>query len=347
MTTGDDTYSCTGYTLETWDDATGTWGEPVLHGGVLAAALTDLTVKVRLTWQWTHTAGPGFDAAFNDYVTDGLVIHLDGIRNTGLVPVHDDTAETWADLSDLGGFARIIHNADDGSAWAADGYTFGGGAYGKLQRTLNVGSAFTVQIVCDVTPSAQETNYPSLFGAADDKCNFYTYGKGTTLNFKSVKGGRVQCAGWTGRYVTGLYNKAKAVVFHAASGTVEEGTDATSVGNQTYCVGSVFKSTDANHAVERYLNGTIKAVRVYNKVLTEAELEQNRALDDARFFDGIPVTNVVVATAVAGAEGNEGSGAYAFDADGYTFSAPQRTVLPCGVASRPMFLIRSIWFTIK
>lgn len=50
MTSGDDTYSCTGYTLETWDDATGTWGEPVLHGGVLAAALTDITAKVRLTW---------------------------------------------------------------------------------------------------------------------------------------------------------------------------------------------------------------------------------------------------------------------------------------------------------
>ncbi|MBR1586886.1 MAG: hypothetical protein IJ658_01045, partial [Kiritimatiellae bacterium] len=287
---------------------------------VLAAGLTGAT-----------SAMAGLLYEPGNYAAQGnLLLQLDGIRNVAPLRAHDGQATTWRDLSsscNLLAFEDAHATANVVSEWAADGYTFGGGAYGKLQRTLNVGSAFTVQIVCDVTPSAQETNYPSLFGAADDKCNFYTYGKGTTLNFKSVKGGRVQCAGWTGRYVTGLYNKAKAVVFHAASGTVEEGADATSVGNQTYCVGSVFKSTDANHAVERYLNGTIKAVRVYNKVLTEAELEQNRALDDARFFDGIPVTNVVVATAVAGAEGNEGSGAYAFDADGYTFSAPQRTVL--------------------
>ena len=74
----------------------------------------------------------------------------------------------------------------------------------------------------------------------------------------------------------------------------------------------------------RYLVGTIKAIRVYNKVLSNTELAANREIDEARFFTGIPVTNVVVATSIPGLEGNEGSGVYAYDDSGYTFTAPQK-----------------------
>lgn len=35
-----------------------------------------------------------------DYVQDGLVIHLDGIRNAGVDAEHDSTAVTWANLAD-------------------------------------------------------------------------------------------------------------------------------------------------------------------------------------------------------------------------------------------------------
>ena len=62
--------------------------------------------------------------------------------------------------------------------------------------------------------------------------------------------------------------------------------------------------------------GTIHSYRYYKKVLTEEELAWNRVVDEARFFDRVappPVTNVVVATAVAGVEGTEPAGNYAVD----------------------------------
>ena len=68
-------------------------------------------------------------------------------------------------------------------------------------------------------------------------------------------------------------------------------------------------------------------MRIYNKVLSASELTQNRELDEARFFTGIPVTNVVVATSVTGLDGNEPAGVYAYDENGYTFSAPKRAAL--------------------
>ena len=263
---------------------------------------------------------------------NNLLLHLDGIRNVGLTKAHDSTAAAWIDLSSSANSAVFGNTTGSGitSAWAADGYTVGGGEYGKLQNTINVGNVFTIQIVCDMTPSAQGSKYPSLFGAADDKCNFYTYNTGTSINFKTVKGARKEAGGWTGRYVTGLYNKAGQVVFHSASGTVAEGASADSVGAQTYYIGGVFKSGNDTYLKERYLNGTIKAIRIYSKVLTTAELTANRAIDDARFFNGIPVTNAVVATAVAGVEGNESVGVYAVDENGYTFSAPRKTMTADG-----------------
>ena len=202
---------------------------------------------------------------------------------------------------------------------------FGGGEYGILAKTVNPGNVFTIQIVCDMTPSEQASKYPSLFGVADDKCNFYTYGTGNKVMFKTANGSNIGLENWGGKYLTAMYYEAGKTSFQTATGSAPaKGSKADSVGAQTFCIGSVYKASDDNYAKERYLNGTVKAIRIYNKILSATELNTNRALDEARFFAGIPVTNVVVATAVAGLEGNEGSGAYAYDENGYTFSAPHK-----------------------
>ena len=336
MTSGDDTYSCTGYTLETWDDATGTWGEPVLHGGVLAAALTDLTAKVRLTWQWTHTAGPGFDAAFNDYVTDGLVIHLDGIRNTGLAPVHDDTAETWADLSDSGGYARLIRNADDGSAWAADGYTlggkeyYGGRSYVQMSGSRTLDGPYTIQEVLDFDRErANRINvpWPGLMGTTDtgDKLAYYYNmpNVGTPdVRLKVMNTYLYQISGWGGDYVTAIFNGTQTASFKGATTAGVTWKDFTYVpGTRTFTFGS--GNGGGSGYADRYLTGTIKGVRFYNRALTDAELARNRAADEIRFFGRAPAATgeLVVASDVKGLVGNQPCGMYR-PAGAYTFTAP-------------------------
>ncbi len=262
---------------------------------------------------------------------DNLILHLDGIRNVGELKAHDADATAWVDLAagNTATFGAIL-GRNVTSEWTTDGYTFGNGAYGELANTINVGNAFTIQFVCDVDLSEQTSSYPTVFGAAGDLLNFYGY-KGQTrfmFNTKGISGSvNAQLSNWEGRYMTALYDKKGKASFQTATGSVTAGSDTTSVGAQKLYIGDVLNPSDGNptgYATARYLDGTLKAIRIYNKVLSTDELAANRALDEVRFFGELPVTNVVVATAVDGLEGCEGSGAYAIDADGYTFTAPQK-----------------------
>jgi hypothetical protein len=264
---------------------------------------------------------------------DALLLQLDGIRNVGLLKAHDGDASQWIDLA-AGNSVSFGNKTGSGvvSEWTDDGYVFGGGEIGRLADAISLGNAFTIQLVFDADKSAQTANYPFFFDCGGDNCGFYTYKVDTNnqliFRVKAVSGvADASIKPWTGRhyYATALYDKGKSSVFETETGTVTAGTTTTSVGSRAFTIGGRWLGTASDN--DRYLNGTIKAVRVYNKVLSTAELSQNRALDDARFFNGVPVTNVVVATAVAGLEGNEETGVYAFDAEGYTFSAPQKATL--------------------
>ena len=335
MTAGDDTYSCTGYTLETWDDATGTWGAPVQYSGVLAAALTDLTAKVRLTWQWTHTAGPGFDAAFNDYATDGLVLQLDGIRNAGTAPVHDDAAATWPDLSELGGYARFVHNAADGSAWTADGYYFGGTSYAVMTSTRTLDTIFTFQVVSEVDTNANCRTamiWPALLGTTDtgDPMPMYINNNNNNSSAVNCKVGNsnigITISNWLGEYATAWSDGVNASVFATVTPASTK-PFAHSAGTRTITVGS--GNGGGSGYASRYLLGTVKSVRIYNRALTNEELARSRAADEARFFARAPTAatgEVIVRSSAEGLSGNQLNGAYR-PASSYTFTAPAEVIL--------------------
>ena len=260
-----------------------------------------------------------------------LLLQLDGIRNVGMTKAHDGNAATWVDLA-AGNIVSFGNKTGSGvvSEWADDGYVFGGGEIGRLANNINFGNAFTIQLVYDADKSTQAAKYPFFFDCGgSDKCGIYTYKAADNnqliFRVKAISGiSDAKINPYTGRhyYATALYDKGKSSLFETETGSVTAGTTTTSVGSQAVTVGGRWSGTASDN--ERYLTGTIKAVRVYNKVLSAEELAQNRALDEVRFFAGIPVTNVVVATAVAGLEGNEESGAYAYDEDGYIFTAPKK-----------------------
>ena len=124
---------------------------------------------------------PRHDAAFNDYVTDGLIVHLDGIRNTGAQAVHDSTATTWADLANPGDYARfVIPDADCG--WRRDGYYFDGksvACYAIMNTPRTLGTAFTAQAVLDFDCNNSHrinTAWPGILGTtANEKDYFAMY----------------------------------------------------------------------------------------------------------------------------------------------------------------------------
>ena len=93
------------------------------------------------------------------------------------------------------------------------------------------------------------------------------------------------------------------------------------------CVG-----TDYTNNKGYCLKGFIKSVRVYDRVLTDQELAQNREIDEARFGTvRIPGPgSVTVAESLHGCVGREHSGVYV--ADGWTFSSGIRTNTLVGIS---------------
>lgn len=291
---------------------------------------------------------------------ENLVLHLDGIRNAGALKAHDAAAATWADLasSRTAAFREIssiasrsvpaTSLADGTSGWTDDGYYFNGTSLAQMSSSLTLGNTYTIQVVCDVNTDKFQTRFsqsagivsegnlqwPGFVGTTDtdgnDYCNIY-YNCGSGQQKVNAKMGKtnfdlyVTKAEWNNHYLTAWSSGSQVSLFDGSAVGARMSKNL-SVGTRTLTFGASYGSTEYG-AWRRSLVGTIKAIRIYNKALSDAELAANRALDEARFFTGVPVTNVVVATEIAGLEGNEASGPYAFDAEGYTFAAPAHSTL--------------------
>ena len=100
-----------------------------------------------------------------------------------------------------------------------------------------------------------------------------------------------------------------------------------SAGTRTITVGS--GNGGGSGYASRYLLGTVKSVRIYNRALTNEELARSRAADEARFFARAPTAatgEVIVRSNVERLSGNQPNGAYR-PASSYTFTAPAEVIL--------------------
>ncbi len=292
---------------------------------------------------------------------ENLVLQLDGIRNAGALKAHDSTAKAWVDLksasrkadikaiSSISGRSVPETSLKEGTAeWKDDGYYFDGITFLLMSDTLTLDNTYTIQVVCDVDTGKFQTRFtasqsvagppsndrelkwPGFVGSTDtdgkDYCNIY-YNCGDkrvntkmgNVNFDVF----VNQAAWGNHYLTAWANGTQASLFDGAAVGTKTSKNLT-VGTRTLTFGTSYGSSTYG-AWRRSLVGTIKAVRIYNKALDDTELAANRALDEARFFGAVPV-HAVVATSVEGLEGNE-AGEYAFDSEGYTFTAPAQATL--------------------
>ena len=310
------------------------------------------------------------DLGVDQYVTDGLVLHLDGIANAGADAAHDAAAASWANLAATGGAAVFTNLCgqtidtesatgsktetiplSDGSAWTAKGYYFGGYTWALMDTAVTLARSVTVQTVSDADPGLMRRRveaqidelkvgswWATLVGTTNETNRLLLYYSTTyraedwdydCLRFNAADGGRYGglSKGWKGRYATAILDEAngKAALFQTA--TPESWSNQTAkadIGGNRLSVGSGFggrkesmegggtyDKTDPQVWVNHCLVGTVHAVRVYNRVLADAELRQNRVLDDMRFFQ-IPDTPTGV-VCVASSVGLVPSSAYNFD----------------------------------
>lgn len=200
---------------------------------------------------------------FSLYVTDGLVLWLDGIKNTA--SGHDASATYWEDLSGNG--HDYGYNANN---IIYDKYLDVNGTGGYLRNALTESErsaiiAGTVEIVYD----AANTGTDALIA----------------LGFGNVK--------------NTISRKNGSILFRAGSPNLSIGI---LTGVHTYCSemyrdGEAASNTNVNAAwtngsadrLFMFWNGTyqfkghVYALRVYDRILTESEIIQNFKVDKTRF----------------------------------------------------------------
>ena len=345
-------WRCAGYQVQTWDAATSAWGaqRTVLCDGLQSVEYTSPSgaafPSVRLTWLWEPVSGArtAADYAPADYAAGGLQLHLDGLAR-------GSSATVWSDLSGHGRDATLNGNPGGESHWTDDGYFFASNAVFRTANTTDarfaLGHDYTMQTVSDVNFADNLRDSNAQGGTFVSPIDHYPYG---SIWIKSDGTGTIQHR--TGDTTGAAWDMNAAVVV----GTEGHATYLTALrnGNRTALVeGTAYPTTsntkrnqacidwaegskdDAPEATywgvgsasagggAHPLYGTIKSVRLYDRMLSEDELAWNRRVDEARFFGRLATTNVVL-------EASEWNGALAagpYEVFGaHTFVASPSTV---------------------
>ena len=332
-------YVLGGYTLETWNGSA--WGTPAVHDGETSCTLSNTSGKVRLTWQYARPEGEGYLVVYDveDYVQDGLVWHYDGIRNAGASADHNPNAMTWVNLGTDGSSRNLVPfmwKVGDQGTWEADCYAFKGNSVWQfLSVPYTVPATFTMQTLIDVNiAEGQVSNFPYVYSGSYSKFGLALW---TPTNFcyaNSQGEDRENMPRFV--HYSRRYDYATTIL-DGSNNTMAtfDGTTAPTSGDYTTGFRQ-FDSDVKSYALTDFriggfgadtasLVGKIKNLRYYpNKVLSTAELEQNRRVDEWRFFHRPSVTNVVVASETTRPflHGNESEGPWQVSGS-YTFTAPE------------------------
>ncbi|MBQ4200266.1 MAG: hypothetical protein II649_10350 [Kiritimatiellae bacterium] len=280
----------------------------------------------------------------NDYVQDGLVGHFDAIRNVGAEAVHDSNATVWKNLAD-GPDAEFQYRsgATPDSGWTDTSYFFKEDAMATAVGTIDLGTNFTVQIAITADPAAQTTStvggnqdassYNAWFNDNPKNDNgFWTLGTAANLigNFTKLKtapSGNVRpyISNWSGEYVTWMLDGANGKCWTFETDTIPNCTSLTVVSEKPaarkYCWGAEYNADKG--VLQAFLTGEYHSVRLYNRVLSDLEIKQNRRVDEARYRGKGDVTIVNGAIGETGATGESSlpDGVYNLEADSWTFTA--------------------------
>ena len=315
-------WQCSGYQLQTWDAATSSWGSQASFDSCTYSSPSGSSfASVRLTWLWKPVSGArtAADYALADYATGALQLHLDGKE-------HGVSDWVWTDLSGNGRDATYNGNKNGTSHWTGDGFFCNSNAVfttaDSAAAKFALGHRYTMQVLADASSHD--------YGQANKHGTFVApYVNNTSLSLGSIwykddgmytvqhRHDGLNGAAWNGR--AGIATRANGAdgsmtylaalrdgaAFALVAGTKYPATTNT-IGYQT-CLDWSLGTTDKVAEPGRWcigsstlggggdpLYGTIKSVRLYDRLLSEDELAWNRKVDEARFFGRLATTNVVL-----------------------------------------------------
>ncbi len=311
-------YACAGYRIETWDAAARVWNVAETSAArTKTFSGTSGAANRRLVWLWTLTQGirSAADYTTADYVQAGLASNFDGINNYGATRTHYNSAGIWLNLADGGPDATLVATAlSDPNAsavagsWVADGYTFGGKNHFALKENVAFGQQLSAQFILAYDHDSNIGSYPNIFGTTantgrDDLIVYFDRSSGNVNNglklrpnFKLQNVTRhTMASDWTGPYLNVFYDdleRKKASISNAELPAWIKSNASGTLPSWPYTIGTGRNATQQT----RMFVGKISSVRLYNRILTDDELHQNRKVDEIRFNNGFAnYANLVVA----------------------------------------------------
>ena len=217
-----------------------------------------------------------------NYVKEGLVLHLDGINNTG--NGHSNTTTMWKDLSGNDGKLNNFDNTDN-SGWFENGISFDG-----INDVIEVAESDTIspkeqtiEIILQKDGDSNTTDGRQIFFV---KWKGYTMeiNKNNTISYGRNSGYLTYL---TSNKTINLSEKYSIVAKH------ENNISRLYINNifekeqnvQPIAYSMMKTITIGNYAGNggQYLNGKIYSIRMYNRALTDSEMEHNYEIDKERF----------------------------------------------------------------
>lgn len=215
-----------------------------------------------------------------DYIKSGLLLYLDGIDNTR--NGHDGESTIWEDLSGNRNDGTLANfNNTSTSGWASNCINFD-----SIDDMISVPESSTTNPVAQTIEVVLKCNGDSS-NSVDGRQIFFVKWYGYTMELNSDK--TISYGRKNGYLVTKssinysrIYNitaendgnKSKIYI----NNTYNNEQDAVPVAYSDMnliTIGSYNKS--------RYFNGSIYAIRMYNRALTDEEIDHNYQIDKARF----------------------------------------------------------------
>ena len=300
VTVGNNTYSCTGYRLETWNAAKRMWESPVETASAMMAELSSANENRRITWLYALTAGirSAADYDVGDYVQQGLVANYDGIRNLGPGNGHATMAQRWRDSS-YRDVPMIAASNSAHRAWVGFGHHFTAAEENFFEMTepISLGQNGTVQGVLDVSTAAQTTSYPLFFGFGYVDFSFFTRSNNKQRlesKYNTWIGGNLYVTEWEGKYFTWMLDaNTHWFIQGTDSGAGTARTLNGGIPEKKFAIGGPNTYTGNDRKI-RCMSGDYYALRIYNRALTEAELVHNRTVDEIRYRGNFTNANVTV-----------------------------------------------------
>jgi hypothetical protein len=241
------------------------------------------------------------------------------------------------------------------AAWIEKGHHFTAAEESsfRMQDNISLGTECTIQAAMDVDCSVQTTSFPLYFGFGNADFCMFTRGTGTTLEIKtdgwvSGQNTRLKLSNWGGKYLTNIITPTDHYLIQGterAGGAGRAREYLIEMPSKMMLIGAATTYTKASDRRARCMTGDYYALRIYNRALTDAEIAQNRKVDEIRYrgnfanYRNLVVVNEQPAGAGETVQGSVADGEYELTG-AWTFTAAPVAV--DGVTLRPKYKIETL-----